>query len=140
MAIALSAIWLGMLVGVSFVATPIKFTAPSLELGPALDVGRVTFRLFSRLEWLLALVTVAITTLVSAPRAFSVVLGVLIAILVFQTGWLLHALDGRVTAVLDGQVPPPSWHHIGYAVLEAGKVALLISLIVVAALHLTARR
>ena len=57
------AIWLGLLVGVSFIATPVKFAAPTLELGPALDVGRVTFALFSKIEWgvagILALVVIA---------------------------------------------------------------------------------
>jgi hypothetical protein len=33
----------GMIFGVSFIATPAKFLAPSLDLAQALDVGRATF-------------------------------------------------------------------------------------------------
>src|SRR5690606_35153067 len=40
-------LWLGLLLGVSFLATPVKFAAPTLTLAVALDVGRVTFGLFS---------------------------------------------------------------------------------------------
>ena len=41
---------LGLLIGVSFLATPVKFRAASLDLPVALDVGRVTFELFSKVE------------------------------------------------------------------------------------------
>jgi hypothetical protein len=48
-------VWAGMIIGVSGLATPIKFTAPSLTLPHALEGGRVTFHLFSRVEWGLAI-------------------------------------------------------------------------------------
>ena len=34
-------LWAGLLMGVSFVATPVKFLAPSLSLAVALDVDQV---------------------------------------------------------------------------------------------------
>ena len=49
----LSWTWLGLILGVSFLATPAKFQAETLTLPVALEVGRVTFRLLDRLEWLL---------------------------------------------------------------------------------------
>ena len=42
--------WAGFLAGVSFLATPIKFTAPRLALPVALDVGRVTFAALNKVE------------------------------------------------------------------------------------------
>jgi hypothetical protein len=41
-------LWLGLLLGVSFLATPAKFLAPSLALPVALDVGRHTFAVFNK--------------------------------------------------------------------------------------------
>lgn len=41
-----SLVWAGMIVGVSGLATPAKFVAPSLNLPIALEVGRVTFQVF----------------------------------------------------------------------------------------------
>lgn len=35
----LAVLWAGLLLGVSFLATPVKFLAPSLSLPVALDVG-----------------------------------------------------------------------------------------------------
>jgi hypothetical protein len=47
---ALALVWAGTLFGVSFLATPVKFLAPSLTLPVALDVGRQTFGVFSLVE------------------------------------------------------------------------------------------
>lgn len=43
-------IWVGMLLGVSFLATLAKFVAPSLTLPVALDVDRRTFGDFNPIE------------------------------------------------------------------------------------------
>ncbi|MGH6868523.1 MAG: hypothetical protein ACREDA_06585 [Methylocella sp.] len=41
--ILLPVLWIGVLIGISFIATPIKFKARSLTLPVALDVGQTTF-------------------------------------------------------------------------------------------------
>src|SRR6187551_3253811 len=46
-------LWIGMLVGVCFIAAPAKFRAPSLSIKVALDVGRTTFAAWNNKEWLL---------------------------------------------------------------------------------------
>ena len=43
-------VWLGLVLGVSFLATPVKFRAKSLTRPVALDVGRTTFHAFGKLE------------------------------------------------------------------------------------------
>ena len=48
---ALLFIWAGLLLGVSFIATPAKFLAPSLPMAQALDVGRWTFHVLGLIEW-----------------------------------------------------------------------------------------
>ena len=54
-------LWLGLLIGVSFIATPAKFVAASLTLPVAVDVGRVTFAFFNEIEWgMFALLVIAI--------------------------------------------------------------------------------
>ena len=49
----LPALWIGLLVGVCFIATPAKFQAQSLSLPVALDVGRSTFAIWNNVEWIL---------------------------------------------------------------------------------------
>jgi len=44
-------LWIGLLVGVGFIATPTKFQAQSLSLPVTLDVGRSTFAIWNNVEW-----------------------------------------------------------------------------------------
>ena len=120
-----AAVWLGMLVGVSFLATPVKFQAPSLDLPVALEVGRVTFAAFSKVEWGLSLLLVITTLYPRVLRAETLLAAVAVLIVVVQTVWLLPVLDVRIEAVVAGQPMPPSIHHMLYATLEAAKAAAL---------------
>lgn len=125
--LVLAIFWLGLLVGVSFIATPIKFSAPTLSLPVALDVGSVTFGLFSRIEWLAAVALAATVTLlrVSWPIRFATL--IVIVVVAAQAVWLLPILDARIEAVIAGAPQPHSHHHSSYAVLEAIKAAALIA-------------
>ena len=119
-------LWAGLVLGVSFVATPVKFLAPSLSLADALAVGRVTF---AALQWIECAAVVALAVLIwtTTPRRRALVLlGVIVAILVCQYAWMLPILDARVQAIIDGQHLPPSFLHWIYMALEFGKVALLV--------------
>lgn len=117
--------WAGVLVGVSFLATPVKFQATSLSLPVALEVGRVTFWTFSRVEWGLAFLLVA--TAMFAKFARTLFAGTLATavIVVVQALWLLPILDARVDAVIAGTSLSPSHHHMLYAVAEGVKLLLL---------------
>lgn len=118
-------LWLGLLLGVSFLATPAKFLAPSLALPVALDVGRHTFAVFNKVEWLLAatLLVLALT----ARRQETVLLGAAVAALlvIVETAWLLPVLDRRVGLIIAGQVPSPSILHDLYIALAIVKLAAL---------------
>ena len=86
-----SSIWLGLLIGVSFIATPVKFSAPTLALEPALDVGRVTFDLFSKVEWGVATLLLLTVVLAGFRPWRTAAAGVLVAALGIQAIWLLPA-------------------------------------------------
>lgn len=122
--IALALLWAGLLVGVSFVATPVKFAAPGLSLPVALEVGQVTFHLFSRIEWALAVLLAAAAAGGRSPRRL-LVAAALAGLVALQALWLLPALDDRVAAVIAGTSPPPSDHHTFYAAAEGAKFLLL---------------
>ncbi|GAA4135142.1 hypothetical protein ACFFTN_12620 [Aminobacter aganoensis] len=117
--------WAGMLAGVSFLATPVKFQAASLSLPVALDVGRVTFWTFSRVEWGLAAVLVATSLFPVGSRLTKTCVVIVAAIVTAQALWLLPALNLRVEAVIAGSPYPPSYHHMLYAVAETAKILLL---------------
>ena len=125
----LAYVWLGLVLGVSFLATPVKFRAKSLTRPVALDVGRTTFHAFGKLEWLLSVVLVVVTVLNrSALEPVDWFLIGLVLVIVFgQTLWLIPRLDVRVQAIIDGEELPRSHLHNVYAGVEVVKaVALLL--------------
>lgn len=107
-------VWAGMVLGVSFLATPAKFLTPSLPLPTALAIGRQTFRIFGRVEMgLAALLGVA------ARRPLALAPGVIV---LAQCFWLRPRL-----AAQRPQTAAPAEHNT-YVVLEAAKLAALLAL------------
>jgi hypothetical protein len=142
-----SLVWIGVLLGVSFLATPVKFLAPSLTIPVALDVGRQTFHWLNRVEIAFALVTLLTAVAYdlpalrrgiargNAPRSrsshdelpYATLLGSILLVAVAAQGlWLLPVLDMRVETVIQGGMPPPSWLHDAYVVIEACKLGALV--------------
>jgi hypothetical protein len=129
-------VWLGMLLGVSFLATPVKFQAPSLERPVALEVGRVTFTAFAKVEWGLAFLLGIAVLFPRAPRAKILFAAVAVLIVALQALWLLPVLDARIDAVIAGEPMSPSMHHMLYAAMEAVKAAALAAVALVALFRL----
>ena len=119
-------IWFGMLIGVSFLATPVKFVVQDLSLATALQVGQATFGLFTKVEWGFAAALVAASAFGWRTRPLVLALAIALAASVTaQALWLLPALDARVDAIMTGETPPPSSDHTLYAGLEAAKAVML---------------
>jgi len=125
--------WSGMLIGVSFLATPVKFLAPSLSLAVALDVGRHTFAAFSKVEWGLSLILLALLVAGLRERGAVVIAGIVAVLVAVEALWLLPVLDQRVGMIMAGQTPPPSRLHMLYIVFETLKLLGLIAVAVIAA-------
>ena len=135
---AVAILWIGMLLGVSFLATPVKFMAPSLTLPVALDVGRHTFAVFNKAEWLLSLLLLLAVFAGGRTRLNVAAVVVVIVLVAAETFWLLPPLDQRVGAIIAGQQPAPSNLHELYIGLEVAKLFVLILVAFVTAKHLTA--
>lgn len=126
--VTLSLVWAGMLLGVSFLATPAKFLAPSLTLPVALDIGRQTFGLFSMVETFGAVALVGLAALCRHERLillFAVLTGSLVAL---ESIWVLPALDARVEIILQGGSLEQSALHKLYVAFEAIKLLLLFAI------------
>jgi hypothetical protein len=122
-------LWLGVLIGISFIATPVKFRAPSLTRPAALDVGRVTFRFFSRLEWFFAALLLGVDAATKGASWRVPLAGLIAGVVVLQSAWLLPALDRRVAVIVAGGTLPPSHTHRTYGALEGAKLLALLALI-----------
>jgi len=117
--------WIGLIVGVSFIATPAKFLAPSIALAEALDVGRATFGVFKWVE-LTALSTLLLT--IKPMRQGRLVISLLIGLITILTTnylLLLPALDARVELILQGNAILGSKLHLAYVLIELAKIIVL---------------
>jgi hypothetical protein len=126
-AIALPFVWLGLVVGISAIETPLKFRAPGITTQLGLGIGRLVFRALNLAEMAIA----AVLAVVVGHRARDwplVLLCTIIALLLVQTLYLRRKLDARVVRILAGEDVPPSSLHIGYIALEGVKLVLLPAL------------
>lgn len=119
------AIWCGIVVGVSFIATVAKFAAPSLTRPVALDVGAHTFAMLARIEWGLAAVLALLVLAAGITRMRAVLLLVIAALLAVEALYIYPQLHARTALVIAGQTLPPSPLHAFSVAAESAKVLLL---------------
>lgn len=126
-AIALPFLWAGLVLGLSFIETPLKFTAPGITLPLGLGIGRQVFKVLNWIEIGLVVVTLA----AHGPIRMSVLkrapLLLVAAIVAAQTLWLLPAMDERTTVVIAGGDPGESYHHVLYVFMEVTKLLMLFA-------------
>jgi hypothetical protein len=123
----LLAAWAGVIIGLSFIATPVKFQAPSLSMPVALEVGRYTFRLFANVELGFLISAVAAACLARPRRLTLFVLSAVGVQLLLQRYWLLPELDRRVSQILAGGTVGFSASHWVYVAFDVFKTAILIA-------------
>ena len=122
-------LWAGLLVGVSFIATPALFRAPSLTLPAALDAGRTTFARWNTIEWLL-LGMMALAMVFTRPSAFAVAsAGVLDILFLIQSMILLPALNNRVATIIAGRKLPPASDRLLYITIDVLKLCILAAVV-----------
>ncbi len=130
-AAALTFVWLGMILAISFLEAPIKFRAPGITVPLGVGIGRLVFRALNACEAVLAL-GVAIALAVGPHRPITVVLLVLAAADLAGCVVLRRVMDRRVIGATAshaiGDEMPRNRLHFGYIGLEVIKAALLIAL------------
>ena len=126
-AIAVGAVfvWLGMVLAISFVETPLKFRAPGVTLQIGLGIGRLVFRALNACE--VALAAVVVASLVIKPPSAVIAVAAAVAVLTLLAQILLvrPRLSRRSDAVLAGGEGPRSRAHWAYVGLELIKVIAL---------------
>lgn len=135
-AAAIAFVWLGMVLGISFLEAPLKFRAPGVTLRLGLGIGRVVFRALNRVEVVLLVALLVAAGIAVAPALpatpLTVTVAVLVALLAGQLLVLRPRLNRRSDRVLAGEVLPRSREHLVYVGLEAAKVVLLVAVGVLA--------
>jgi hypothetical protein len=114
------------LAGVSFLAAPAKFLAPSLSLPVAMEIGRAEFHLLNQVETAFALIALALAGVARPERAIWLGIGVAAALVIAQGLWLLPVLDARAEMIIQGGTPPAAPWHTLYVASEAMKLVALL--------------
>ena len=120
--------WVGMTIGISMIATPVRFTAISITRPVALDVGRVVFAALNKAELLALVVLLVIVRVSDRSRELWAWCGILILIVLAQGMWLIPELASRTDIIMAGGELPPSSAHAIYSSLELVKIGLLLFL------------
>lgn len=122
----ISLIWFGMTVGVSMLATPVRFTASTITRPVALDVGRVVFAALNKAEFVALIILLILVRASALTRTFLAPAFGLALILLAQATWLLPELSARTDLIIAGVEPGSSIAHAAYSILELTKLLLLV--------------
>ena len=125
---ALPGVWIGLLVGLSFIETPLKFLAPDVTVPIALGIGRLVLTAANIAGGVLL---VAITLLsVLRPRVRRgawIVVGGLWLVLLVQAAVIRPPLNVRTDVILAGGDPCSPPLHAFYIVADVLLLALLVA-------------
>jgi hypothetical protein len=125
-AVALTFVWLGMVLAISFLEAPLKFRAPEVTLQIGLGIGRLVFRALNTVEVGFALVIIAIVAAGPMPVRITAAYSVAIAALAVQLIAVRPRLTRRSDKVLAGLDAPRSRGHYVYVGLEVVKAVALV--------------
>jgi hypothetical protein len=127
LASAVTFVWLGMVLAISFLEAPLKFRAPGVTVPIGLGIGRIVFRALNIVELILA-ATLMLGLLIDAPPPRVLVsAAACIGMLLIQVAILRPALARRSNRVLAGEVVARSSAHYCYVSLEVVKVVALVT-------------
>ncbi|WAJ47124.1 hypothetical protein OK015_12150 [Mycobacterium sp. Aquia_216] len=127
-AVAVTFVWLGMVLAISFVEAPLKFRAPNVTLQIGLGIGRLVFRALNTIEVAFAIVILAVVVDGPMPTRVAIAFAVAFAALAVQLIAVRPRLTRRSELVLAGSDAPRSRAHYAYIDLEVVKaVALLVA-------------
>ena len=124
--------WFGMTAGVALLATPVRFSAPTVTRAIGLDVGRVVFAALNKAELAALILLLLIARVSGRARRWWGICAALALIVLVQSIWLLPELAARADMVVGGIEPPPSYLHASYSILELLKLGILFTAGVVA--------
>lgn len=123
-----SILWIGFVLAISLLETPLRFRPESVTLPLALEIGRLVFHGLNYTEIGLAVLILVMQCCSSPSRRSKITFGIAVAILLVQTVLLFLVLDPRTETIIAGHDAPPSAMHTIYIGLELVKIIALVFL------------
>lgn len=129
---ALPLLWVGLMLGVSFVATPAKFRAGPLDGALALAISIVTFAWAHTAEAIFAAALAVVFLAVRAGPARWILLAVAALALILEVAWILPGFQGSPGLVAQMPLLDSRQLHMAFAILEGAKIIALVALAFIA--------
>lgn len=133
------AMWLGLIIGISLIEAPLKFTAPGITIPLGLGIGRRVFFVMNIVEVIFAVILIiTLVRLLGRPTRHKLWgLGIAISIvLAIKILVIRPILNIRTDAVLSGDFDGGSTTHYFYIAADAALIILLLTTMVVVTRHL----
>ncbi|MEU6463004.1 hypothetical protein [Streptomyces sp. NPDC046976] len=127
-ATAITFVWLGMVLAISFLEAPLKFRAPGVTVPVGLGIGRLVFRALNTVEAAFAVMVIVAVAVGAAPASIIGLTAAAAVLLLAQLAAVRPYLNRRSDRVLAGEELPRSRSHLWYVTLELLKVAALLAL------------
>lgn len=125
---AVTFVWLGMVLAISFLEAPLKFRAPGITIPLGLGIGRLVFRALNFAEVALLTAVIAVVATGSVPTVAAGATVMVALLLAVQLGIVRPRLNRRTDLILAGEQLPRSRGHLHYVTLEVAKVTALLVL------------
>jgi len=117
-------IWLGMLIGISFLEAPLKFRAPNITLALGLGIGKLVFSALNKFEIFFSIVFIAWLIKeykhLDSPLIFC--LWIMILLVATQSIWLIPILNARADNLIADLEVAKTNHHFYYVAMEVVKL------------------
>jgi hypothetical protein len=125
-AVSIVFVWLGMVLAISFLETPLKFRAPGVTVPIGLGIGRLVFRALNIVETIFAFTLLLAICLDMPTMPIGITASFALMALALQLVVIRPRLTARSNAILGGLDAPRSRAHYAYIGLEALKVVVLM--------------
>ncbi len=127
---AVSFFWLGLVLAISFLETPLKFQVPGMTLPIALELGKIMFGVSTNIQLVLLLLIGACIAYdwEKCTKKILVTVVLLATLVALEKFWMLPILDARADVLASGKGLPPTPLHDYFIYAEVLKLILLIAL------------
>lgn len=127
---AISFFWLGLMLAISFLETPLKFQVPGMTLPIALELGKIMFGVSTNIQ-LGLMILIFLNIIFNAKQLSKVMLvsSILLALILgLEKFWMLPILDARADILASGKGLPPTPLHDYFIYAEVAKLVLVVFL------------
>lgn len=125
--VILPAVWIGLVLGLSFIEPALKFQAPGITIPLGLGIGRLVFTALA-ITGAVLLLGMIIASFASGreTKAGWGMLGAIAVVLIVQSFVIRPLLSARSDVIIAGGEPGESWLHYGYIATDVILFALLV--------------